>query len=68
MENFNEHNPFKLKSTKTSLSEKLQTWETLDEQICSTLKEEDELTRDIGKAIDIKFSINECIFAIDSLN
>ena len=68
MENFNEHNPFKLMSAKTSLSEKLQTWETLDEQIRSTLKEEDEVTREIGKAIDIKFAINECIFAIDSLN
>ena len=66
MENFDEHNRFKLISTKTSLSEKLRKLETLDEQIPSTLEEEDEITRDIDKASDIKFSINKYIFAIDS--
>ena len=53
--------------TKTSLSDKLQILETLDEQILSTLKEEHEITREIYKAIDVKFSINECIFAINSV-
>ena len=67
MENFDEHNRFKLISTKTSLSEKLRKLETLDEQIPSTLEEEHEITRDIDKASDIKFSINKCIFAIDSV-
>ena len=67
MENLNEHNRFKLMSTKISLSEKRQMLETLDEQILSTLKEEDEVTCEIEKASDIKFSINECIFAIDSI-
>ena len=67
MENFDEHNRFKLMSTKTSLSEKLQKLETLDEQILSTLEEEDEITCEIDEASDIKFSINECIFAIDSV-
>ena len=67
MENLNEHNRFKLMSAKTSLSEKLQILETLDEQILSTLKEEDEITRETDKASDTKFSINECIFAINSI-
>ena len=65
MKNFDEHNRFKLMSTRTSLGEKLQILETLDEQILSPLKEEDEITRKIDKTSDIKFSINECIFAID---
>ena len=67
MEDFDEHNRFKFMSTKASLSEKLQKLETLDEQILSTLEEEDEITCEIDKASDIKFSINECIFAIDSV-
>ena len=67
MENFDEHNRFKLMSTKTSLSEKIQILETLDEQILSILKEEDKIAREIDKASGIKFSINDCIFAIDSV-
>ena len=67
MENLNEHNRFKLMSTKAPLTEKLQILETLDEHILSTLKEEDEITRETDKASDIKLSINECIFAIDSI-
>ena len=67
LENFDEHDRFKLMGTKTSLSDKLQILETLNEQIFSTLKEEGEITREIYKAIDIKFSINECIFAINSV-
>ena len=66
IENFDEHNHFKLMGTKSSLSEKLQILETLNEQILSTLKEEDEIIREIDKVSDIKFSINECIFAVDS--
>ena len=66
-ENFDKHNRFKLMSTKTSLSEKLQILESLDEQILSILKEEDKIAREIDKASDIKFSINDCIFAIDSV-
>ena len=54
-------------NTKTSLSKKLQKLETLDEQILSTLVEEDKITSEIDKASDIKFLINECIFAIDSV-
>ena len=46
MENFDEHNRFKLMSTKTSLSEKLQILESLDEQILSILKEEDKIARE----------------------
>ena len=52
-------------STKIFLSEKLQKLETIDEQIPNTLEKEDEITSEIDKASDIKFSINECIFAID---
>ena len=67
MENFDEHNRFKLMSTKTSLSEKIQILQTLDEQILSILKEEDKIAREIDKASGIKFSINDSIFAIDSV-
>ena len=67
MENFDEQNCFKLMSTKASPSEKLQKLETLDEQIFSTLEKEDEIISEIDKANDIKFSINESIFAINSV-
>ena len=67
MENFDEQNRCKLMSTKTSLSKKPQKLETLDEPVLSTLEKEDETTSKIDKASDIKSSINECIFAIDSV-
>ena len=67
MKNFDEHNRFKLISTKASLSEKLQVLEILDKQILSTLKEEDEITRKIDKTSNMKFLINECIFSIHSV-
>ena len=54
-------------STKIFLSEKLQKLETIDEQIPNTLEKEDEITSEIDKASDIKFSINECILAIYSV-
>ena len=56
MENFDEHNRFKLMSTKTSLSEKLLKLETLDEQILSTLEGDDKITREIDKANDINIT------------
>ena len=67
MENFDEQNCFKLMSRKASLSEKLQKLETLDEQILSTLEKEDKIISEIDKASDIKFSINESIFAVNSV-
>ena len=56
MENFDEHNRFKLMSTKTSLSEKLLKLETLDEQILSTLEGDDKISREIDKANDINIT------------
>ena len=67
MENLDEQNQFKLTNAKTSLSKKLQKLKTLDKQILSTLVQEDKITSEIDKASDIKFLINECIFAIDSV-
>ena len=57
----------KLFSIEQTLSEKLRTLSTLDDEILETLEEEDAILNEIDKSSEIRVQIQETIISIKSL-